>query len=80
MDILAALQAAPSRGQRRCKLAVLLDDLKYQDGFEALADAIDDPALWTAVRLSLVFGNIGRPISTSTIQDHRGKRCICFQG
>lgn len=80
MDLLAALEAAPKPGQRRCKMRLILDDLADQNGFEALEAAIDDTANWTATRLTLVFGNIGRPVSTSIVQDHRGKRCICYQG
>lgn len=81
IDILAALTSAnPKRGSRRCKLAVILDDIDDDTpGKDALVAAVDDATGYPAARLTMTFSAIGHPIHKDSIADHRAKRCRCYR-
>lgn len=80
MDIRAALHDAnPTRGQARCKLQTILDDIPDDaDGKDELVAATADDD-WSAMKLTMTFSTLGVPVSAGTIRDHRAKRCRCFR-
>lgn len=81
IDILAALTSAnPRLGSRRCKLALILDEIDDDTpGKDALVAAVDDAAGYPAARLTMTFSAIGHPLYKDSISDHRAKRCLCYR-
>jgi hypothetical protein len=81
IDILTALHDAnPQRGNRRCKVQSILDEIPDETaGKDALVAAIADAASYPAQRLTLTFSALGSPVSDGTIANHRGKRCACYR-
>ena len=80
MNILEALHVAnPTRGARRCKLQIFLDNIPAETpGRDDLCDAVADPE-FAAQKLTLTFSAIGSPMSANLICDHRAKRCRCYR-
>lgn len=80
MDILAALAAVPQPGEGRCKLQRIIDDIPDDaPGRDDLLAAVDDPKGYPSKRLALVMRALGTPVGDERIQDHRGKRCVCYR-
>lgn len=81
IDILAALtNANPRRGDKRCKLAVILDDIPDDTpGKTDLVAAVDNATDFPANRLTLTFSALGTPLHKDSITDHRAKRCRCYR-
>lgn len=79
-DILAALEASPSRGQRKCKLALTLDAIpEATPNLPALLAAVENAAGYPAQQLTLSFTILGLPVGKDVIADHRAQRCRCFR-
>lgn len=80
MDLLAALNAAPSRGARACKLQKNLDEIPADtDGKDELLARVADSAGYPASQLTMTFSAIGSPVSSDVIADHRAHRCACYR-
>lgn len=81
LDILAALDGAPRRGNRACKIAQFLAAIPQDtSGLDALLAAIENAEEFTSARMRNVFSNLGLSVGVGLIRDHRAKRCTCFQG
>lgn len=81
MDILAALNDhSPRKGQNRCKLQRILDDIPDETpGKDALVAAAGDAAEYPAAHLTMTFSALQAPVSADIINDHRAARCLCYR-
>jgi len=87
LDILAALEATPSRGPKRCPLAAFLDsipeDTAGRDELIRLVETPHSPAAnpytLSGKRMSLVLTNLGYTVTENPVLDHRNHACACYR-
>lgn len=87
LDILAALDATPARGKRRCRVAEFLyaipEGTKGRDElirlFETPHDRSSDVETRSAENIALVLTNLGFAITGSPILTHRNRACRCYR-
>lgn len=87
MDILAALEASPTRGQNRCGLGQWLDDIPEDTpGRDELIRLVETPhdrqsggATRSAQNIATVLTNLGFEITQNPILDHRNHACRCYR-
>jgi hypothetical protein len=88
LDILAALEATPARGAKRCDLAAFLDsipaDTPGRDELirlvETVHDRTADPYTLSGQRMAVVLTNLGHTITQNPVLDHRNRACRCYRG
>ena len=88
LDILAALDATPPRGDKRCRLATFLDsiseDTPGRDELIRLVETTHDPDAITpstrsAQNMARVLTSLGYPTTQNPILDHRSGACRCYR-
>jgi hypothetical protein len=86
IDILAALEATPSRGARRCNLGKFLDsipaDTPGRDELIRLVEtkhSRDSSDTRSARNMMVVLTSLGHPITENPIHEHRGHSCRCYR-
>lgn len=87
LDILAALEATPSRGAKRCRLAKFLDDIPEDTpGRDELIRLVETPHDKKAVpetrsgqNIAVVLCNLGFDTTSNTVLDHRNRACRCYR-
>ena len=84
IDILAALEAAPSAvSGRQCRIGRFIDgipdDAPGRDALVATLTVTDplDPHYRPATALLAILARLGEATSEATINKHRAKRCVC---
>jgi hypothetical protein len=87
LDILAALNAAPSRGKKRCNLALFLDDIPEDTAgrdelirlVESRHDTKSDIETRSAQNMAVVLSQLGFEVTANPIHDHRNRACRCYR-
>lgn len=87
LDILAALEATPSRGSRRCELKKFLDnipeDTPGRDELIRLVETPHDPKAEQPTRsgqnMAMVLTALGYETTQNPVHDHRRHACRCYR-
>lgn len=86
LDILAALNASPSRGRRRCALAQFLDDIPedtpLRDELIRLVETIHvrgSDTTRSAQDMAVVLSALGYEVTQNPVHDHRKRACRCYR-
>lgn len=85
LDIMAALAAAPSRSDKKCKVRKILDDIPADaDGRDKLVEVAEcsdtrHPDYRSHKAMSVVLKALGTPASDGAVQAHRRHECICYR-
>lgn len=90
MDILSALEASPSRGTSRCRVATFLDnipeDTPGRDELVRLVETRHDRTGTTqnadtrsAANMAIVLTQLGFETTQNPIHDHRKHACRCYR-
>ena len=86
MDILAALETAPSRGGKRCALAEFLDSIpEDQPGRGELIRLVEtrhernSSDTRSSQNMAMVLTNLGYATTSNPVLDHRQHACRCYR-
>lgn len=87
LDILAALEASPSRGKKRCKTADFLYEIPEDTPgreelirlFETDHDPKGDVETRSAENMAIVLNQLGLDITANPILAHRNRACRCYR-
>jgi hypothetical protein len=87
IDILAALEASPSRGAGRCHVGAFLDsipaDTEHRDELIRLVETPYDSQSEVETRsgqnMAKVLTTLGLSITQNPVLDHRSHSCRCYR-
>lgn len=86
LDIVAALEAAPSRGARRCNVGEFLDSIPTDTaGRDELIRLVETPHKQGSTNtrsgqnIAMVLCQLGFETTQNPILDHRKRACRCYR-
>lgn len=87
MDILAALEAEPSQGDKRCNLRAFLDAIPEDTaGRDELIRLVETPRdrnhpgnTKSGQRMAVILTNLGHECTENVVHQHRNRACACYR-